>query len=528
MLRLTGRFIEAQAAFERSLELAPKTASTLANLGLLMLDMGRLGAARHRFLDAVDADPSFLPGAIHAAIACFECGDLRRAEQLIPPRERWDEAEGELRHDLAMALIHVGRTEDAEQVLDPRTLGPGDGRALARLAMLRERTNRLDEARALLDRVRGSPHAQDADLRSDILTVESALAMRAKDYSQAQALTEELLATKLPGTARASALFTLGAIADKQGREDAAMKALAEAHAIHFALAAEIVPAVACSDGEPLQIATRLMRPEECAFAATHEAEGPQPVFIVGFPRSGTTMLEQMLDAHPSFVSMDEQPILQRCIEEMQALGHDYPHQLDRLAPAEVSRMRAVYWEEVARVIRVDPGQTLVDKNPLNLLRLPAIRRLFPAARIILALRHPCDVLLSCYMQNFRSPAFMVLCSSLERLAKSYVNSMQSWIHHERLLKPDVLQLRYEETVADFPAQVQRIAEFLRIEDREPLARFSEHAARKGYISTPSYSQVIEPVNTRAVARWHAYRRYFEPVYPILRPVAEHWGYDFA
>lgn len=528
MLRLAGRYAEAEAAFGRSLELAPRAASTLANLGLLMLDMGRLGAARHRFLDAVEADPTFLPGAIHAAIACFECGDLRRAEQLIPPRERWAEAEGELRHDLAMALIHVGRTEDAEQVLDPRTLGPGDGRALARLAMLRERTNRLDEARALLDRVRAAPGADDPDLRSDILTVEGALAMRAKDYPRAQALTEELLAGKLPDTARASALFTLGAIADKQGRPDAAMEALAQAHAIHFALAAEIVPAVAHSGEEPLQIATRLMQPEECGFAAAREAEGPQPVFIVGFPRSGTTMLEQMLDAHPGFVSMDEQPILQRCIEEMQALGHDYPHQLDRLSSDEVARMRAVYWQEVGRILDVGPGQTLVDKNPLNLLRLPVIRRMFPAARIILALRHPCDVVLSCYMQNFRSPAFMVLCSSLERLAKSYVNAMRNWIHHQDLLRPEVLQLRYEETCADFPAQVGRIAEFLRIADRAPLARFSEHAARKGYISTPSYSQVIEPVNTRAVARWHAYRRHFDAALPILQPVADHWGYDFA
>jgi hypothetical protein len=131
-------------------------------------------------------------------------------------------------------------------------------------------------------------------------------------------------------------------------------------------------------------------------------------------------------------------------------------------------------------------------------------------------------------MQNFRSPAFMVLCSSLERLARSYVNSMQCWIHHQQLLHADVLVLKYEETVGDFEQQVERIAKFIGIDDPRHLAGFSRHAADKGYISTPSYSQVVEPVNARAVARWRAYRKYFEPVFPILEPVASHWGYRLS
>jgi len=209
-------------------------------------------------------------------------------------------------------------------------------------------------------------------------------------------------------------------------------------------------------------------------------------------------------------------------------MGLEYPYQLDQLDAAGMSVIRDVYWAEVAKIAPPSNAQQLVDKNPLNLLRLPMIRRLFPQAKIILALRHPCDVILSCYMQNFRSPAFMLLCSSLERLAMSYANSMQSWIHHQQLLRPDVLTLRYEDTVTDFPAQVDRIADFLDSEDRRHLAEFSAHAARKGYISTPSYSQVIEPVNTRAMGRWRAYKPWFEPALPILRPVADHWGYTLG
>jgi hypothetical protein len=426
-----------------------------------------------------------------------------------------------------MLLIHVGRIDEAEQMLNPDALEAADPAAIARLAMLHERTNRIDSAKALLERIRPHAEAGDSDLKVDMLTADAALAMRAKDFTRARERTNELLALELPAPAQANAYFTLASIADKQGDSALAMKMLSEAHAIHLRLAREIAPDFADSDEEPLRIATKRMLPGQAAFAPDPSAPSADrsPVFIVGFPRSGTTMLEQMLDAHPRFVSMDEQPILQSCIERMKAMGLEYPYQLDQLDAAGISVIRDVYWAEVARIAPPSNAQQLVDKNPLNLLRLPMIRRLFPQAKIILALRHPCDVILSCYMQNFRSPAFMLLCSSLERLAMSYANSMQSWIHHQQLLSPDVLTLRYEDTVTDFPAQIDRIADFLDMEDRRHLAEFSAHAARKGYISTPSYSQVIEPVNTKAMGRWRAYKPWFEPVLPILQPVADHWGY---
>ena len=526
MLNQLDRFAESEKAYRHALSLNPKAPNTLLNYGLLLFGVGRMAEARHRFLDAWELDPLSPDIGIYASLACFECGDMRRAETLIPPVSAWDSLDGELSHDLAMALINVGRIEEAERLLDPAAAHE-DPAAIARLASLHERTNRVASARALLDRIR--PHIDEgpADMQADALTVDAALALRDKDYRRAQASTEALLQLKLPLQAQANGWFMLARIADRQGQVAEAMRDLEQAHRLQAGLAREISPRLADPGHEPLQIATRWMQAEQCDFGDESDAPSAEdsPVFIVGFPRSGTTMLEQMLDAHPRYVSMDERTLLQTCVERMEAGGRAYPAQLDGLGGKDLAELRALYRAEAAKIVDLAPGQILVDKNPLNMLRLPMIRRLFPNARIILALRHPCDVLLSCYMQNFRSPAFMMLCSTLERLATSYVNSMRFWIHHETLLRPRMLTLRYEDTVSDFLPQVDRIATFLEIEDRQPLVEFSQHAAGKGYISTPSYSQVVEPVNTRAVARWKAYGHWFDPVLPILRPIADHWHY---
>lgn len=528
MLRHLKAFDDAEAMFLHALTLPHAIHGTLINYGLLLLDMGRIADARHRFLDAVEVEPGSAEARIYAAQACIECGDTRRAEALIPPPQTWQSLDPDLRRNLTKALIHLGRVGEAERILEADVHLDEDPFAIAHLASLHERTNRVQSANALLQRIRPHLANADSDVQVDALALDAALALREKDYQRADAATQALLSLGgLTPSAQANAHFTMARIADKQGHLDEAMLQLASAHEIQFRLASGMAPEIAASAEEPLRIAAKWLQPEEAHFEPSPDdpTADHSPVFIVGFPRSGTTMLEQMLDAHPAYVSMDERIIIQCCVERMEAKGLTYPHQLDRLGAIDLEELRALYWLESSKVATRAPGQRLVDKNPLNMLRLPMIRRLFPAARVILALRHPCDIILSCYMQNFRSPAFMVLCSTLERLAKSYVNAMRFWIHHQPMLCPDPLLLRYEETVGDFAAQVERIADYLGISDRHPLADFAAHAARKGYISTPSYAQVIEPVNARAVARWEPYRAYFEPLFPLLRPVASHWGY---
>ena len=168
----------------------------------------------------------------------------------------------------------------------------------------------------------------------------------------------------------------------------------------------------------------------------------------------------------------------------------------------------------------------LVDKNPLNMLWLPMIHRLFPEAKIILALRHPCDVLLSNYMQNFRSTVLAMACSSIEKLATAYVTAMDCWLQHAQVFGANVFVSRYEDLVANTAGQTRQIAQFIGIEDASPMLNFDQHARDKGYIATPSYTQVIVPVNRKGLNRWVRYRDALAPALPILQPMLDHWGYS--
>jgi hypothetical protein len=355
----------------------------------------------------------------------------------------------------------------------------------------------------------------------------AAMAMRQHAWADAAALYQRAIGADLDPEDSASAHFGLAAALDRQGLHDAAWSALLAAHAAQLEIARHIVPELLAADSRPLQMTDGVVDRKAYAAWTTLSAPdaGDSPVFVVGFPRSGTTLLEQMLDAHPGFQSMDERTFIHELIERMEQAGQHYPADLAHLTQIEADQLRDVYWRLVRDVLPDRGRRRLVDKNPLNMLCLPMIMRLFPHARILLCLRHPCDVLLSCSMQPFRSPAFMVLCSSLPRLARGYAHAFEQWYRDVAVFAPHVLEWRYELVVSQFDDQVARLAQFLEVADAAPMTRFAEHARHKRFISTPSYAQVTEGVHRDAIDRWRNYHEQFAPVLPLLRPWIERLGY---
>ncbi|HEY1589064.1 MAG TPA: sulfotransferase [Rhodanobacter sp.] len=535
--RQSGDAVASEQAFLTARSLAPGDAEVLYNLGLLYIQQRRWVLARKTLMDAVDFSPHFIEARLQAAHACYICGDNSSQEAMLAGAIDWPPQPAEQALILAAMLAVQGDPDAALRTLARAELPSGPAAEIMRLRLatqrtaLHERSNRLELAQEELRKLPLSTldllPPEELYARTEGWSTHAALAMRAADHPGAAALYQRVLALAIDEQSRAGAAFGLAAARDKQGQHDEAWQALQTAHAAQLDIARDVLPELLAPDSQPLQMASRVI--SRVDYESWRPLPSPSarqsPVFVVGFPRSGTTLLEQMLDAHPDFRSMDERAFVHELIEGMELVGQRYPEDLASLTRTEADQLRAVYFRRVEHVLP-DRGQhRLVDKNPLNMLCLPMIKRLFPEARIILCLRHPCDVLLSCYMQPFRSPAFMVLCSSLQRLAQGYVQAFEQWQRQVEALAPHVLEWRYESVVSHFDDHVARLGQFLDLADASPMARFAEHARSKGFISTPSYAQVTQGIHPRAVNRWHAYRDRFEAVLPILRPLIERLGY---
>ncbi|MEO5829054.1 MAG: sulfotransferase [Rhodanobacter sp.] len=535
--RQDGDLAAAEQAFLSALALAPGDADLHYNLGLLHLQQRHWVKAKQTLMDAVRLAPPFIEARLQAAHACYVGGDNEGQQAMLAGAADWPAQSGEQALILAAMLSVQGELDIALRTLAKAELPAGAAagimqlRIAAQRATLYERSNQLDRARAELQQLPLAVLDQlptDAlDARAEGWSAHAALAMRDGDPAAAAGLYRRMLALDLDDQHRTSAAFGLAAASSQMSRHDEVWPALQLAHAAQLNIAQDIVPELMQADSVPLQMATRVV--DHAAYQAWQPLPavlpGRQPVFVVGFPRSGTTLLEQMLDAHPDFRSMDERAFVHDLTEAMEMTGQRYPDDLGQLSASDAEQLRAVYFRRVAQVVPDLGTRRLVDKNPLNMLCLPMIMRLFPQARIILCLRHPCDVLLSCYMQSFRSPAFMVMCSSLQRLATGYAHAFEHWQKHVEVFDPLVLEWRYEAAVENVDASLARLGRFLDLTDASPMAGFAAHASGKRFISTPSYAQVTQGINRKAVNRWHAYRAMFEPVLPTLRPLIQRFGY---
>jgi tetratricopeptide (TPR) repeat protein len=248
--------------------------------------------------------------------------------------------------------------------------------------------------------------------------------------------------------------------------------------------------------------------------------DSPAPVFLLGFPRSGTTLLDTMLMGHPDVLVMEERPVLHRL--RLEAGGFDA---IAGMGEEQVRRARARYFELAADDCGELDGRLLVDKSPLHLHNVAHIRRLFPDARFILALRHPADAVLSCFMAKFVMNDSMANFTSIETAAQFYDLSFSMWERALELFPVNALTVRYEELV-EAPEPVMRpLAEALGLEWSPRMLDHRRTAVERGVISSASYAQVTQPLYRSSIGRWEHYRDALEPVLPVLRPWIARHGY---
>ena len=254
------------------------------------------------------------------------------------------------------------------------------------------------------------------------------------------------------------------------------------------------------------------------------KANGPQRhVFILGFARSGTTLLEEVLATDPSVVTTQERDALSDGVREFLTTP-DGLERLSTLPRAAARRMREQYWRRIQEFGIEAKDRTLVDKQPFNTMKLPLIARLFPASKILFSVRDPRDVILSCFRHQFRMNSSTFEFLTLEGTARLYDAMMQLSDILRARLGLDVLQLRHEDLVADFDGQMRAVCAFIGMPWSDTMRDFAAQSGRRA-VATPSSVQIKRGLNQAGIGQWRHYRAELEPIFPILKPWVDRFGY---
>ncbi len=514
--------IKAENAYRTALLHDPAHLSSLANLGSVLFDMGRFDEAASVFRKTLDASPEFSEGWNNLGNTLERLGQYDEAvvalERSIAIRPGYSEAIG----NLGIVYDRLDEPEKAAACYEKAlSLSPDSSTAYAYLANLFEKRNLMHETREVL--AKGLKQFAD----------DPELALVAAKCDRREGKLDEALARLLAirdqpvrrhiGT---QIEMELGRCFDRSGD---AVKAY-ESFAAGNRLAAQ---ALKYSNVDKTYFQTKVENLTQFAaraeFATAFEnAPGVStggPIFLVGFPRSGTTLLDVTLDGHPGVKTMEEKPAVAVMEAEFPGPPGTYGPALLKMPADGIARLKTLYEAEVARSVTLSPGQRLVDKFPLNIIQIPLILKIFPDAQFILAVRHPCDVILSCFMQAFEPNPAMANFFGLEDAAKLYDKVMGLWLMYEEALPISLHRLRYEDLVADPENTARSLIRFLGLKWHDEVLHHVETSARRGRINTPSYYQVSEPIYKRASGRWRRYEGYLEPHLELLMPYIKAFGY---
>jgi tetratricopeptide (TPR) repeat protein len=515
--RAAGDPAGALDALARARRLRPDLAAIHFNYGLAAAEAGRPAEAADAFAQALRRDPAHAAAALELGQALIQAGRPEEALAALAAAPTHPETAADLALARGAALVRLERFDAAEAAYRAALAArPNFAAAFLELGVLLEHAHRLDALAGLLAEAEAQavPPAELAYLHALAL-------QRHGRPAEALAFARQIEPATIGAAQRA---HLIGKLADRVGDTAAAFAAFAEMNRIE---AAQAPPpgalAAAIAYRRRIEALTALVTPEFYAAwsPARPDPARAAPIFLVGFPRSGTTLLDTILMGHPDLTVLEEEPIVQRVAD---ALG-DY-ERLAALGRDEVDRLRTLYFAELDALAPAAASGRVVDKLPLNIVAAPLIHRIFPDARFIFARRHPCDVVLSCFMQYFRINDAMAAFLDLGEAARLYDAVLALWTRCREVLPLAVHDVRYEALVADPEAELRPLIGFLDLPWHDRLLDHRRTARERGHIKTPSYAQVSERLYARASGRWTRYRDPMGEVLPILSPWAERLGYE--
>lgn len=509
-----GQVAAAIKALDKAIEFAPDSQPIRVNLANALIEAGDGDRAQAVLQKAAEDDPNDAAPVLslfgmyqklgwedHAYAAITEAA--RRAPQdAVIQSDFGQEASKRNEYDIAELAFETALSIDSK-------LGP----CFVGLASLYERTNREVELDPLIERAR----ADEIDEQS-IAFLEALLLKRGGDIEAAFSALETAGDVVVEGRK----FHLRGTMLDRLNRYDEAFEAFKAMNSYWLSSSTQPKTRAALYRQSMAADSALLNRELVRGWSKVPVRDGrASPVFLVGFPRSGTTLLDTMLMREPRVAVLEEE----HCLVELETKMGGVTS-LAGLSDTAIQDGRDFYFDQVAKLVDLRADTVIVDKHPLHLGKVAVARRFFPDARFILALRHPCDVILSCYLTNFRINNAMSNFLDLDDAVAMYEVAFGAWENARDTFDLPVGTVVYERLVEDTARELRPLFDWLGFDWPGDHVDHRHAARARGLVTTASYSQVTEPIYQRARGRWHNYEQYLTPLFDRLRPWVDRYGYS--
>ncbi|MAS87052.1 MAG: hypothetical protein CMH30_03615 [Micavibrio sp.] len=517
------RFVLADQHFKKLLSYYPNHADSWTNLGLIYYQYSKnIPESISAFKKALELGANPAPIYLYLADIFKNSGDLNDAREMYEKAIETQPTMAQAHLGLANVLISLHALESAKNhFIQALTLTPHNADIVLNLITLAELQN-LTIASYISEDLR----TKLSGLGQQFLKAH--LAQKNGDIEAAISIFKDLAQNDYLGV-EIYRCFTLAELYDKTAQYELAFEYMTRANELQSLtqraqlINATYYPALLSTIDTAVSNAQFI---QDVQARTQNKSVTKQPIFIVGFPRSGTTLTGRILSMIKNVHVNDERSVLGQLSQTIQ---HDYnlnyPQDLPKLSAQQCDDLRQQYWQAHQKASSWVDTPIFIDKFPLNLIHLPLIYTLFPKSKIIFVKRHPLDSILSALMQNFHLNEAMIHLMKPEQAASLYKEVLSIWFKVSEVLPLEIHIITYENIVDNFDDEVKALLSFLGLEWEENIKDFYKKKQDSFQTITPSATQISQKLYSSSKQRWRHYKQQLEPVVPILSPLIKKLGY---
>ena len=514
------RIDEGEQYLRKALEINPSSPIALNNLGNILSKKNKNAEAKLCYSKAIEIKSNFSLAYNNLATLLSKEGNLVDAEKLTEKAIYYN-SNFELAYvNLGSIKIDLDKLTEAEELfLSAIEINRNYNYAYLNLFRLYEKTNKLSKLKDCIEKLK-----ENKNIVNEITMFKARISFREKDYITAKKLIDQVSNEWIKNIDHSSNLLYWSFkafIEEKVKNHDEAFNCF-EKSQLNLKYD-NFNPRIFKN-----YIHTYRKNLDNKAFLEKNKNAkifGNSPVFLIGFPRAGTTLLDTILRSHPEIDVIEEKPLI-NSVEQIIKSKFKYSlDELHKLNTEDLEVLRNHYLEILKNNCDNKKAKILIDKFPFQTVCLPLINLLFPNSKIIFTHRNPYDTVLSCFQQSFEPNNAMSNLRSIESASEIYDLTMNMWVDYKTKLKMKFITSKYEDLIDDFETHISRILNFLDVKWDDNINNYRNTARKREKINTPSSSQVVQPIYKSSIDKWKNYEKHFKNSHQYLEKWINYFKY---